>query len=76
MLVGIHVRGEEMTAGELAAILDEVALPEAARDEAVAYIESAVHLLDTYDASVRREEASYDDDEDPDGDLPFGVLVI
>lgn len=71
-LVGVHLRGEEVVANDLARLLDGAAVPDDERDGLAAYVEAALHLLDIYDQSMQDD----DDDLDPEGDLPFGTLVI
>ncbi|MEO6121675.1 MAG: hypothetical protein ABIW46_09530 [Acidimicrobiales bacterium] len=74
-LVGVHVRGEEVAAHELADLVDRSALPTDEREGLIGYVESAFHLLEAYDRSVQRDEDFYDQDQS-DGDAPFGTFVI
>jgi len=73
-LVGVHRRGEEVAANELAALLDEAGVPAGERDGLVAYVEAAFHLLDAYDRSLRRDHAAHGDSDH--GDLPSGTVPL
>lgn len=74
-LVGIHLRGEELSAHDLRGLLDELDLPDDERDGLVAYVEAALGLLATYDVAL-----AFDDEDAPnvsaEGEAPPGWLVI
>jgi len=72
-LVGVHSRGEELVASEVSGLLDAARVPADERDGVVAYIEDALHLLEVYDRSMGDDGG---DDVGPEGDVPWGTLVI
>ncbi len=80
-LIGVHQRGEELSAHELKTLVEQLEVdPELAR-ELIGFVEPAMGLLQAYDRS--RPAADYDDDgEDAevasvgDDDVGPGILVM
>lgn len=62
-LVGLHLRGEELTLPELHALLDQVGLDSAERESLIELVEAGLELLEAYDEIVAAEDAAYDDPE-------------
>ncbi len=78
-LIGVHRRGEELSAHELKTLVDQVEMgPELAR-ELMDFMGPAMELLEAYDRSL---SATDDEEEDPevayvgDDDVGPGILVI
>ena len=69
-LIGVHNRGEELSAHELKTLVDELDMaPELAR-ELISFVGPALALLHAYDRAT-----GFDDDDD-DFEIGPGVLVI
>ena len=66
-LVGLHLRGELLSAAELAGLLDEAGLTGADRDDLVTLIESGLALLTSYDRMRGAEERAYAEEEEEHG---------
>ncbi|MGH9179584.1 MAG: hypothetical protein ACRD0N_13645 [Acidimicrobiales bacterium] len=60
-LVGLHLRGEVLAAGDLKGLLDEAGVAGQEREELVALVESGLALLEAYDRVVEAEDSNYDD---------------
>ena len=60
-LVGVHLRGEPLTAQELRALLDRVTGDDAERDALAAFVEQSLALLRFYDQLVEGEDDNYSD---------------
>jgi len=60
-LVGLHLRGEVLSAADLGSLLDEAGVDAAERDELVERIHWGLALLDSYRARVEEEQAEYDE---------------
>ncbi len=82
-LIGVHQRGEELSAHELKTLVDQLEVdPELAR-ELVAFVEPAMGLLQAYDRSrpAPDYDADYDDDDADaayvgDDEVGPGILVM
>ncbi len=82
-LIGVHRRGEELSAHELKTLVDQMEMgPELAR-ELLDFVGPAMELLGAYDRSL--SAADHDDDEDEDDpevayvgndEVGRGILVI
>jgi hypothetical protein len=78
-LIGVHRRGEELSAHELKTLVDQLEMgPELAR-ELMDFVGPAMELLEAYDRSLAAAE---DDEDDPevayvgDDEVGPGILVI
>ena len=58
-LVGIHLRGEQLTAPELRELLDLVSADAVERDTLTEFIEGGLALLQSYDRLVDGEDSAY-----------------
>ncbi len=83
-LIGVHRRGEELSAHELKTLVEQLEVgPELAR-ELMAFIEPAMGLLEAYDRSGDGHGDDDDDDDDDgsqaayvgDDEVGPGILVI
>jgi hypothetical protein len=63
-LVGVHLRGEQLTAAELSDLLDEAGVEGQDREELVSLVETGLGLLAFYERQLEVEERGY---EDPEG---------
>lgn len=63
-LVGIHLRGEQITAAELGDLIDEAGVEGKDREELVTLVETGLGLLSFYERQLQVEERGY---EDPEG---------
>lgn len=84
-LIGVHERGEELSAHDLKTLVDELDPPPELTRELISFIAPALGLLETYDRSVRSREShdgEADDEEEPetafvgDDEVGPGILVI
>lgn len=66
-LVGVHVRGEELTAHELKELLDGTDLDDDDRVALTTFVSSGLGLLVSYDAIVEEDQRAYEDDFADDG---------
>lgn len=60
-LIGVHLRGEALAAGELKGLLDEAGAEGQDREDLVALVESGLALLEFYERLVEAEDANYED---------------
>lgn len=58
-LVGIKIRGELVSAAEMAALMDQAGVRGAERDDLVTRIEWGLSLLDAYTGQVDMADAAY-----------------
>ncbi len=78
-LIGLHQRGEELSAHDLKTLVDQLDVDAELAREVVAFVEPALALLEAYDRSRPPVE---DDDDGPDvtyvgdADVGPGILVI
>lgn len=61
-LIGIHLRGEQVTAAELGELLDGATADAAERDALGALVDNGLALLVSYERQVAAEDASYVED--------------
>ncbi|MDP9389742.1 MAG: hypothetical protein M3Q48_17955 [Actinomycetota bacterium] len=66
-LVGVHLRGEELTAHELKELLDGTDLGDEDRLALTSFVSSALGLLTSYDAILEEDQRAYEDDPADDG---------
>lgn len=58
-LVGLHLRGEELTAHELKELLDGTGLGEGERRDLTAFVEAALGMLAAYDAVLGEDRPGH-----------------
>lgn len=62
-LVGLHLRGEQLTAAELSDLIDAAGVHGQDREELVSAVETGLELLAFHQRQLEVEERGYDDPE-------------
>ena len=60
-LIGIHLRGEVFTEGELAVLVDRATGDASERDALVSFVEGGLALLESYERLTAAEDEAYVD---------------
>lgn len=81
-LIGLRLRGEELSAHDLKTLVEELDVGAELALEIVSFVEPALALLEAYDRSLTATAAPDEDGDDPEGayvgdaDVGPGILIL